>query len=299
MSWQNLILEADAADAELYSDWLMELGALSVSVEDRDAGTERERAIFAEPGEEARGCWTSNRVVALLPENSEAEAFVAAIAARQDGRLPSWQVEEVAEQDWVHLTQSQFDPIQVSERLWITPSWHEPPAANAVNIVLDPGLAFGTGSHPTTWMCLQWLDQVISGGERVLDYGCGSGILAIAALRLGAREAVGVDIDPQAMIASEANALQNGVSARFCLPDACPQEQFDLVVANILANPLRMLAPLLASHTRPGGRLVLAGLLVEQAPELMQIYSQWFDMQHCASREGWARLSGVRRDTPA
>lgn len=299
MSWNNLILEAESDQAERFSDWLMELGALSVSVEDRDAGTDRERAIFAEPGEEAPLWWASSCVVALLPEDADPLTFVAELAARQDGVEPRYRVEAVEEQDWVHLTQSQFDPIQVSNRLWITPSWHEPPAVGAVNIVLDPGLAFGTGSHPTTWMCLQWLDQVVAGGERVLDYGCGSGILAIAALRLGAGEAIGVDIDPQAMLASASNAEQNGVTATFVLPDACPDEQYDIVAANILANPLRMLAPLLARHTRTGGRLVLAGLLEEQADELMEIYSRWFTMSHDASREGWARLTGVRNAEPA
>lgn len=299
MSWNNLILEAHAEDAERYSDWLMELGALSVSVEDRDAGTEHEQAIFAEPGEDAKGWWASNRVVALLPEDSDPLAFIADITQRQQGVVPRFVVETVEEQDWVQLTQSQFDPIRVSERLWITPSWHQPPAENAVNIVLDPGLAFGTGSHPTTWMCLQWLDSIIQGGESVLDYGCGSGILAIAALKLGAASAVGVDIDSQAMTASRANAEQNGVVAEFFLPDAAPHARYDVVLANILANPLRMLAPLLAGQVRPGGRLVLAGLLEEQAEELMAIYRRWFDIQHCASREGWARLSGVRNDQPA
>lgn len=296
MSWNNLILDAHAENAERYSDWLMELGALSVSVEDRDAGTEYEQAIFAEPGEENKGWWASNRVVALLPQGSDPQTFVTEISARQDGVVPRYQIEVVEEQDWVQLTQSQFDPIRVSERLWITPSWHQPPAANAVNIVLDPGLAFGTGSHPTTWMCLQWLDSVIEGGETVLDYGCGSGILAIAALRLGAASAVGVDIDTQAMTASRSNAMQNAVRADFHLPDANPDVRYDVVLANILANPLRILAPLLAHHTRAGGRLVLAGLLEEQAEELMAIYRPWFTMTHDTSREGWARLSGVRND---
>lgn len=299
MSFKNLVLEATAEDAERYSDWLMDLGALSVSVEDRDAGTEREQPIFAEPGEDAKGWWASNQVVALLPEEIAPEVFVAEITARQNGVEPRYRVDEIEEQDWVKLTQSQFDPIRVSERLWITPTWHEPPADNAVNIVLDPGLAFGTGSHPTTWMCLQWLDQVIKGGETVLDYGCGSGILAIAALKLGAASAVGVDIDTQAMTASRANAEQNGVEAHFCLPDANPDAQYDVVLANILANPLRLLAPLLAHHTRAGGRLVLAGLLQEQAEELIAIYSTWFDMENDHSREGWARLSGIRNNIAA
>ena len=298
MALRNLILDAHAEQAEMIGDWLMELGALSVSVEDRAAGTDQGGPIFAEPGEAAPGFWLDNRVVALLPEELDSDAVLATVADRL-GNLPAYRLEEVAEQDWVRLTQAQFDPIQVSDRLWITPSWHEPPAANAVNIVLDPGLAFGTGSHPTTWMCLQWLDTIIQGGETVLDYGCGSGILAIAAKRLGAAAVDGVDIDPQAMQASRANAEQNAVEARFFQPDAAPEQTYDVVVANILANPLRLLAPLLASRTRAGGRLVLAGLLEEQATELMAIYAPWFAMQHDASREGWARLSGIRNDQPA
>ena len=298
MALRNLILDAHAEQAEMIGDWLMELGALSVSVEDRAAGTDQETPIFAEPGEAAPGFWLDNRVVALLPEELDSDAVLATVADRL-GNLPAYRLEEVAEQDWVRLTQAQFDPIQVSDRLWITPSWHEPPATNAVNIVLDPGLAFGTGSHPTTWMCLQWLDTIIQGGETVLDYGCGSGILAIAAKRLGAAAVDGVDIDPQAMQASRANAEQNAVEARFFQPDAAPEQTYDVVVANILANPLRLLAPLLASRTRAGGRLVLAGLLEEQATELMAIYAPWFAMQHDASREGWARLSGIRNDQPA
>jgi ribosomal protein L11 methyltransferase len=208
---------------------------------------------------------------------------------------PTFVVEPVPETDWVRQTQSQFDPIPISSRLWIVPTWHQAPDSNAINLQLDPGLAFGTGSHPTTRLCLRWLDANLKGGESVLDYGCGSGILAIAALKLGAGNAVGVDIDPQAVQASRFNAEQNGVTADFFLPDQAPSSAYDLVLANILSNPLRALAPLLAGATRPGGRLVLSGILAEQAQEIAAIYGQWFDMAPAIEDDGWVCLSGTRR----
>jgi ribosomal protein L11 methyltransferase len=174
------------------------------------------------------------------------------------------------------LTQSQFEPIRISQRLWIVPTWHTPVDAAAINIVLDPGLAFGTGSHPTTRLCLRWLDENLRAGENVLDYGCGSGILAIAAMKLGAGSAYGVDVDAQAVQSSRDNALANQVDAKFDLPVATLQPA-DIVVANILTNPLKMLAPLLAGATRQGGRIVLSGVLSEQAEDVMRVYAQWFD----------------------
>jgi ribosomal protein L11 methyltransferase len=293
LSWFNLIIDASAAEAETIGDLLLELGALSVSVEDRAAGTDAEIPQFAEPGEATPGFWRDNRVVALLPQDSDVDAWLLQLSSRL-GQLPPWHTEAVEEQDWVRLTQAQFDPIQVSPRLWITPSWHEPPAAGAINIELDPGLAFGTGAHPTTWMCLAWLDQNLQPGQTVLDYGCGSGILAIAAAKLGAGKVDGVDIDEQAIRASRDNAAANRVQVDFFLPDHAPAGQYDVVLANILANPLRLLAPLLAERCRPGGHVVLAGLLDEQAEELIQIYSPWFSMQKDQVKEGWARLYGVR-----
>jgi ribosomal protein L11 methyltransferase len=207
------------------------------------------------------------------------------------------------ESDWVRLTQSQFDPIRISQRLWIVPTWHTPTDPTAINIALDPGLAFGTGSHPTTRLCLRWLDANIKGGESVLDYGCGSGILAIAAIKLGSGSAIGVDLDAQAVVASRDNALANQVRADFYLPEACPElgrrgvslSQYDVVVANILTNPLRALAPLLAGATKTGGRIVLSGILAEQAEEVMRIYAQWFDLAPAVLEDGWCCLSGAKR----
>ena len=295
MPYQQITIAVNAHLAERLADALMEHGALSAAIEDAYAGTENEQAIFGEPGMPAEQIWQQSKVIALFGEHDEAAAVVKAAAQECGLKDLSYDSETLEDQDWVRLTQSQFDPIQISERLWITPSWHKAPAGNAVNLQLDPGLAFGTGSHPTTLLCLKWLDTQLKGGESVLDYGCGSGILTIAALKLGAGSAVGVDIDEQAIRASNDNAAQNDVQAHFYLPDGLPQGQFDVVVANILANPLRMLGEMLAARTKQGGRIVLSGLLAEQSEELGEIYSQWFDIEPAETEEGWARLSGVKR----
>ena len=295
MPYQQITIAVNDHLAERLADALMEHGALSAAIEDAYAGTENEQAIFGEPGMPAEQIWQQSKVIALFGEHDEAAAVVKAAAQECGLKDLSYESETLEDQDWVRLTQSQFDPIQISERLWITPSWHKAPAGNAVNLQLDPGLAFGTGSHPTTRLCLKWLDTQLKGGESVLDYGCGSGILTIAALKLGAGSAVGVDIDEQAIRASNDNAAQNDVQAHFYLPDGLPQGQFDVVVANILANPLRMLGEMLAARTKQGGRIVLSGLLAEQSEELGEIYSQWFDIEPAETEEGWARLSGVKR----
>lgn len=294
MPWQELRIHANSTHAEALSDALFDLGALSVSIEDAAAGTEMEKPIFGEPGMPLEQLWDESVVVVLLEEDSDAELMVTAAANVVGIAPPRHSVSRVEEQDWVRLTQSQFDPIQVSERLWITPTWHAA-TPNAINIALDPGLAFGTGSHPTTWLCLQWLDAEVRAGESVLDYGCGSGILAIAAKLLGAGEVHGVDIDAQAMTASAQNAEQNHVAAQFFLPDAAPERSYDLVVANILTNPLKMLMPLLASRCRSGGRLVLSGILAEQAEDIIGIYAPMFSLAVSAEREGWVRIAGTRK----
>jgi len=297
MPWLNLVVDSDAEHAEALSEALLELGALSVDLLDADADTPDEQAIFGEPGEPPPGVWQHNRVSALFDSDKDVSAILrnatANIGLKQ---LPEHRIETLADNDWVRLTQSQFEPIPISPRLWIVPTWHTPSNPNAINIVLDPGLAFGTGSHPTTRLCLRWLDSNLRGGENILDYGCGSGILAIAALKLGAAHAVGVDVDLQAVIASRDNAIANQVNdVQFYLPDDAPQSSYDLVVANILTNPLRMLAPLLAKSTRQGGQIVLSGILEEQAQDMMNIYQQWFDLNAPIFEDGWSCLSGRKR----
>jgi ribosomal protein L11 methyltransferase len=287
--WLSLKLPWDGEGAEPLADALLAAGALSVSIEDRDAGTAAELAQFGEPGEHEPHAWHRNWVVALLPEDADVAALIRRVGLPQDIR----RVEEIVqEQDWVRLTQSQFEPLRITDRIWIVPSWHDAPDPGAVNIELDPGLAFGTGSHPTTRLCLRWLAEHIRGGETVLDYGCGSGILAIAAARLGAGRILGVDIDPQAVTAARDNAKRNGVSAEFCLPDAVPAGQVDTLVANILTNPLKALAPLLGSRVAEGGLVVLSGILESQAEEVMDVYRQAFTMEVWAVEEGWVCLMG-------
>ncbi|MDP2695462.1 MAG: 50S ribosomal protein L11 methyltransferase [Gallionella sp.] len=297
MSWLTLTVDTDAQHAEALSEALLESGALSVDLLDADAGTPDEQAIFGEPGEPPPGVWQHNRVSALFDDDQDVPAILREAASRIGlEQLPEHRIEMLADNDWVRLTQSQFEPIRISARLWIVPTWHTPSDPDAINIVLDPGLAFGTGSHPTTRLCLRWLDDNLKGGESVLDYGCGSGILAIAALKLGAARAVGVDVDSQAVTASRDNAAANRVgNVQFYQPDNAPQGSYDLVVANILTNPLRMLAPLLANATRQGGQIVLSGILEEQAQDVMNIYRQWFDLNAPIFEEGWSCLSGRKR----
>ena len=298
MNWLSLTLEADAQHAEMLSNTLLQLGALSVDIVDARAGTDDEQAIFDATGGLMTKAWRASRVSGLFP----ADADIARIlkTASSALRLPAahFTVTNVPEQDWVSLAQTQFAPIQISSRLWIVPSWHTPPDPGAINIALDPGLAFGTGSHTTTRLCLRWLDEHIKGGEAVLDYGCGSGILAIAALKLGAGCAFGVDSDPQAVLVSQANAEQNRVPAAFYAPQDAPQFQADVVLANILANPLKVLAPLLADATRGGGVLVLSGILADQARDVGQAYRDWFDLYETCEEQGWVRLCGMKRSSP-
>lgn len=295
MGWQSVSFLTDASHAEPVCDALLDVGALSASIEDADAGTPDEQPQFGEPGSIVSSGWNRSRIIALLEPDADVGALLAraSVAAGLAG-APAWTVEEVAEQNWVRLTQSQFDPIRVSERLWIVPSWHAAPDPAAVNLVLDPGMAFGTGSHATTRLCLEWLERNVRSGCSVLDYGCGSGILAIAAARLGAGTVAGVDIDPLAVEAARANAERNGVMATFHDSAQPVAGAYDLVVANILSNPLRLLAPAICAHVRRGGRLALSGILREQADEIMTIYGQWLPMQVADFREDWVCLAGTK-----
>lgn len=295
MFWPSLKIEAGEDRAEILSEALMVLGALSVSIEDADAATDQEHPIFGEPGEAAPGVWQHNVVSAMFPADSDPLLIIQALE-RTTGLGPfNYRIEVVEEQDWVRATQSQFDPIRIRDELWIVPSWHQAPNPAALNIVLDPGLAFGTGSHPTTHLCLGWLADHLRPGQTVLDYGCGSGILGIAAKRLGASTVIGTDIDPQAIEASRDNASNNASEVCFLLPEDLPALGVDVVVANILASPLKLLAPALAGYCKAGGRIVLSGILSEQAEEVRAVYAAWFDMQAAMPMENWVLLSGVKR----
>ncbi|KVG66695.1 50S ribosomal protein L11 methyltransferase [Burkholderia pseudomultivorans] len=299
MSYRELVVELAREHAEELSDALLDLGALSVSVEDADADTPDEQPLFGEPGlVPERTAWQHSRVVALLSPDHEPAVLLAA-AANEIGvaELPKFAVREVEEQDWVRLTQSQFDPIPVGERIWVVPSWHDAPDPDALILELDPGLAFGTGSHPTTRLCMEWLEQSVQPGQSVLDYGCGSGILAILAKKCGANPVVGIDIDPQAVESARQNSERNRADVTYGLPDACPAGEFDIVVANILSNPLKLMASMLASKVKPGGRIALSGVLARQADEVAAVYARYVDISVWREHEGWVCLAGTRRES--
>ena len=296
MPWLCAIIETAEESVEILSDALIEVGALAVDVQDAAAGTDDERPIFAEPGEAPAAGWRSNRVGALFAVDADLYELVPeALAAAGLAATAAFRIERVEDADWVRLTQSQFNPIKITPRLWIVPSWHTPPDPDAVNIALDPGVAFGTGAHPTTRLCLRWLTETVTPDADVLDYGCGSGILAIAAMKLGAATATGIDIDPAAVIAAQDNAVQNQALVQVGGGDYILSETYEIVLANILANPLKLLAPLLARATAAGGRVVLSGILEYQATEVFDCYTEWFDMAHEQREDGWVLLVGHRR----
>jgi ribosomal protein L11 methyltransferase len=274
MSWLGLSLELDAAAAEAFSEALLEAGAQSVALENLDAPR---RTLHA-----------------LLLDDADAQRMVGLAAAAAGIAAPPFCARAVADEDWVRRTQAQFAPLEVGARLWVGPTWHRAPADRAA-VQLDPGIAFGTGSHATTRLVLAFLARTVAGGERVLDYGCGSGILAIAAAKLGAARIDAVDVDPQAVETTAANARANGVVLRAALPEALAATTYDIVVSNILAQPLIILAPLLAARCSVGARLALSGILEAQAADVAAAYDGLFDMRVSAVDEGWALLEGTRR----
>ena len=300
MSWISLRIEAKDNTADLLSDTLMELGALSASIEDANAETPDEQPIFGEPGDPPPGIWQQNVVSALFNDDVIVADIMHSLTQATGLQNLSFSTENIAEQDWVRATQSQFDPIRIRDDLWIVPTWHAAPNPDALNIVLDPGLAFGTGSHPTTHLCLAWLADHVKPELTVLDYGCGSGILAIAAKKLGAASVIGVDIDSQAIIASGYNAEQNEVQAQFYLPKDLPADallngQADLVVANILSSALSVLAPALAAACKTGGKIALSGILREQTEQVSRIYAEWFNMETPVFMDSWVLLTGTKK----
>ncbi len=294
----ELTLHTSEALVELVSDALMdELAALSVSVEDADAGTDDERALFGEPGmPEPVAGWQRSTLRALFETDAAAQGAAAHLLDQTwAADLQVQSVTALPEQDWVRITQSQFAPVEITPEFWIVPSWHQPPAGAKQVMRLDPGLAFGTGTHPTTRMCLRWLARHAPAvaGQRVLDYGCGSGILAIGAALMGAGEIDAVDIDLAAVRATRDNAQQNGVVLREGLP-ALAQGAYAVVLANILATPLKLLAPLLCGHVAAGGQLLLAGILARQAEELKSAYAPWLVLQVADQEDGWILMHACR-----
>ena len=277
MPWLALTLEVDAASAEALSEALLEAGAQSVALEEAAGGPPRQQ------------------LTALLEPRAAAQAVVESAALAAGISAPRFSASRLEDRDWVRQSQAQFAPIAFGKRLWIGPSWHTPPADAAAAVRLDPGLAFGTGSHATTRLVLRFLAESVHGGERLLDYGCGSGILAIAAAKLGAARVDAVDIDPQALETTAANAGANGVALRCMLPEALAPARYDIVVSNILAQPLIVLAPLLAARSARGGRIALSGVLDSQADEVAGAYAGYFELECGGGEDGWALLEGIRR----
>lgn len=292
MPWLQIRLAISPEQAETYEDALLEVGAVSVTFMDAE-----DQPIF-EPELNTTPLWTHTHLLALFEAETDADLALAHLRLLTNAELPEHSAEVIEDQDWERSWMADFQPMRFGQRLWIVPSWHAAPEPGAVNLLLDPGLAFGTGTHPTTALCLEWLDGQDLKGCNVLDFGCGSGILAIAALLLGAELAVGTDIDVQALEASRDNAGRNGLAAeRFplYLPEDLPAEQADVLVANILAGPLVALAPQLTSLVKSGGRLALSGILAEQGEEVAAAYAQAFELDPIANRDGWVRITGRRR----
>ena len=288
----ELRLVCPEGQVESLSDALDALDALSVSVEDADAQTDAEQALFGEPGMPApKEGWNRSRIIALFQTRAAADEAATLLQAQDFfAGCQLLGIEAVPDQDWVRLTQSQFAPVEITPTFWIVPTWHEPPAQARQVIRLDPGLAFGTGTHPTTRMCLGWIARHAVTASRVLDYGCGSGILAIGAAKFGAAEVVGVDIDEAAIASTRLNAQANGVAVRAGQVDTV-DGVFNVVLANILATPLKVLAPLLSAHVQPGGSLVLAGILERQAQELMEAYAPYCQLQVSDTQDGWILMT--------
>ncbi|NQY27351.1 MAG: 50S ribosomal protein L11 methyltransferase [Piscirickettsiaceae bacterium] len=290
MAWIQFIFDSTPDDADALSDLLSECGSSAVTFEDNEDQPIYEPEIGTTP------LWAATNVIALFDADTDTDLIIQMLTGMLAPKpVPKYRIEVVEDKDWVREWMDNFHPMQFGDRLWICPSWHTPPDENAVNIMLDPGLAFGTGTHPTTALCLNWLDQADVKDKVVIDYGCGSGILAIAAALLGAKKVIGVDTDPQALEATQANAERNGVTIDTYLPDDCPDIICDLLLANILAGPLQSLSERLASLTKSGAPIVLSGILDVQANDVSQSYQAWFDMEAPVLKEEWIRLVGQKR----
>ena len=307
--WHEVLVEVARDEAEAWADACLEAGALAVQAEDADADSPDEQPLFGEPSTPGQGAvagsavagfgWERTRLRVLLDGAADPQALVVGVASSLGRAAPAIEaVNVVRDQDWVRATQAQFDPIPVGRRLLVVPSWHLDEALKRqdgrVTLVIDPGLAFGTGSHPTTRMCLEWLDQADLAGKRVIDYGCGSGILAIAAARLGAAQVIGIDIDPQALASAQDNARINRVAVAVQSSSDMMPAPADVVVANILSNPLKLLAPMLVSLVAPGGVILLSGVLERQIDEVAQFYEASVPVAPWRAHDGWVCLAGTR-----
>ena len=295
MSWTNLLVQTNKKEVDSISDFLLELGAISTSIQDSNLNQNNEELIFGEPNNQSQQFWENNTVQALFENSIDIEIIKAALMAKFDTPKNFIEASNIQDQDWVKLTQSQFSPIKIHDKLWIIPTWHEIQDKKALNLILDPGLAFGTGTHPTTHLCLLWLLDNVNKDVTVLDYGCGSGILGIAAKKIGAKKVFGVDIDDQAIKSSRDNAEINNVEIFWNNTEIKVDYRTDLVVANILSSALSVLAPALAGHCKPNGKIALSGILQSQEKYLKKIYSQWFDFQPSHYKDGWVLISGIKR----
>jgi len=295
MSWANLIVQINKEDVDSISDFLIELGAISTSIEDTNLNQKNEELIFGVPNIESQQFWENNTVQALFEKKINIEIIKAAIKNKFSNAVLSLSIEEVEDKDWVKSTQTQFSPIRINDKLWIIPTWHKIQDKNAINLLLDPGLAFGTGAHPTTHLCLLWLLDNINQNLSVLDYGCGSGILGIAAKKIGAKKVIGVDIDSQAVKASKDNSEMNNVKISWSNAKEKIDFKADLIVANILSSALSILAPILAEYSITNGRIALSGILESQEDDIKKIYSPWFDFDPSYKKDGWILISGTKR----
>jgi len=295
MTWANLIVQINKEDVDSISDYLIELGAISTSIEDTNLNQNNEELIFGVPNIQSQQFWENNTVQALFEKKINIEIIKAAIKNKFTDAILSLSTKDVEDTDWVKSTQTQFSPIRINDKLWIIPTWHKIKDKNAINLILDPGLAFGTGTHPTTHLCLLWLLDNINQNLSVLDYGCGSGILGIAAKKIGAKKVIGVDIDNQAIKASKDNSEMNNVQISWSNTKEKIDFKADLVVANILSSALSVLAPILAEHCITNGKIALSGILESQEDDIKKIYNSWFDLDPSYKKDGWVLISGTKR----
>ena len=294
MAWTNLTFFAEEKDINSLSEELGNIGALSIFIQDKNLNNNDEELIFGEPHSGSNKFWATSQIQALFSDSIDIKKIQRKMISNFKDINFIFNASSVSETDWVQLSQSQFKPICIKNRINIIPSWHEIDDLNKINIILDPGLAFGTGAHPTTHLCAEWLIDNVSKDKQVLDYGCGSGILAITAHKLGAKKVLGVDIDPQAIISSNENGSLNKCNVDWLNTDKDFKFQADLVVANILSSALSVLAPLLASYCRPNGKIALSGILESQENQIKEIYSHWFKFEKTLKNDGWICLSGIK-----